>query len=88
MSQQSVGLDGHFEGHLVAQVLRGCRSCGQPHPRARNIDSDTCECGAQCEPPVEVVADQTVITGKGAHFTVARILFKAARALVNLAKRI
>ena len=88
MIQQSAGLNGHFEGHLVAQVLRGCRACGTPHPRARGIDSDACECGANCDPPAEIVADQTVITGKGVPFSIARILFRAADFLTKLRKRI
>jgi hypothetical protein len=86
--QQTAGLEGHFEGHMVAQILRGCRACGQPHPRTRGIDADTCDCGADCEPPAEISADQTVITGKGVHFSVARTLFRAADYLTKLAKRI
>ena len=81
-------VEGHYEAGMVATVLRGCRACGQPHPRVRGIDSDVCECGAQSRPAETVYADQTVITGKGLDMKIARLFLKAAQKLNDFARRL
>ena len=85
---KSAKLEGHFEAAVVGVLMRACPVCQSPHPRARGIQSDKCECGWIHDAPQEFVADQTAITGGGFSLGIAKALLTIAMFLNNLAKRI
>jgi len=88
MSSQAPVVEGHFEGAMVATVLRGCRVCGEPHPRVRGLDTDVCPCGTAASQPHSFYAEETVITGGGVRLTLAKALLSLGRRLNHFAKRL
>jgi len=75
-----------FEATCERTVLRGCRSCGAPHPMvSHKVNVATCpKCGAPVA-QLEHYADDTVVAGLQVPLR-ARLLLAVARWLTRLSK--
>jgi hypothetical protein len=76
---------GTFEPALTVQFLPRCPGCAQPHPRARQVDSDECpDCGTFCPTGAPQVVP-AALTGFAPWVLLARLFLWLARKLNNLA---